>query len=147
MNHSASAYPISIIILAFASVFLYIALLFLYKKSMFARRHAIRLERAKERGNVVTGIYSGGTTYAVRPESKSTSYETYASYIYEVNGKTYIFVKRFKSRPPETLTLYYLDNPKKAFMEQKPADIVPFLLLCGTYFAIVILGYIFGLRP
>ena len=144
---SMSPYPIPIVILAFAFIFLYITLLFLYKKSRFARRHAVRLEQAKQKGHVVTGVYASHTRYAVRPNARNTSYESYARYTYEVNGKTYVFVKRFKSRPPETLTLYYLDNPKKAFMEQKPADIVPFLLLCGTYFAIVILGYIFGLRP
>lgn len=38
-------------------------------------------------------------------------------------------MKRFKSSPPEEITLYYLDDPGKAFMKQKPADIIPFLML------------------
>ena len=142
-----SQYPISVVFLAFVFIFLYIASLYFYKKSKFANRFSIRLEQAKQKGHVVIGVYSSDTQYAVRPEARNTSYESYARYTYEVNGKTYSFVKRFKSVPPKTITLYYLDNPKKVFMEQTPADIVPFLILCGIYFAIAILGYIFGIRP
>lgn len=52
----------------------------------------------------------------------STSSYVHATYLYEVGGKEYRYNYLKRAAAPLTLTLYYIHNPKRAFMkEEKPA--------------------------
>ena len=114
---------------AFIFVIVYILELLIYKKIGGPDRHEKKVHEAVARGNVVTAVFTGSTHYLVNAERKNTSQEYYAGYEYEVNGRKYKKVKRFKSPPPKVITLYYLDDPGKPFMKQKPADILPLIML------------------
>ncbi len=126
-------YPVEYLGSAFIFVFVYVLELLIYKKIGGPERHENKVNEAIARGNVVTAVFTGSTHYLVNAEKKNTSHEYYAGYEYEVNGRRYKKVKRFKSSPPEEITLYYLDDPGKSFMKQKPADIIPFLMLIFAF--------------
>lgn len=128
-------YPVEYLGAAFVFVFVYVLELIIYKKIGGPNRHEKKVKEAIARGNVVTAVLAGDTQYLVNAERRNTSSEYYAGYEYEVNGRRYRKVIRFKSSPPETLTLYYLDNPGKSFRKQKPADIATLPMLIVAFIA------------
>ena len=54
----------------------------------------------------------------------------HARYVYEVDGRKYTCRYMRKVTPPVMLTLYYLNNPKKAFTgEEKESRFLPVVCL------------------
>lgn len=103
-----------------------------------------KVKEAIKRGHVVKAHYIQGSKKVDQMQRTSgRDYERYsASYRYVVNGKEYrqkgIW---FKGLPEETITLYYLDNPEKAFLYNEVTDkkfirnIMPVVLLVAAAIA------------
>ena len=59
----------------------------------------------------------------------STSSYVHATYLYEVDGKEYRYNYLKRAAAPLTLTLYYIHNPKRAFMKEEKTSLFLGLLL------------------
>lgn len=71
---------------------------------------------AIERGHVVTAELIKIQTFSNRSSYSINSFETVGIYEYFYNGKRYKY--HFRSdNPKETLTLYFVDNPRKATVD------------------------------
>ena len=72
-----------------------------------------KVEKAKQLGNVVTA--KRVSTWTDNRHGTSMDSWVYATDTYELSGKTYRYKYMERQFAPVTLTLYYLDNPHKAF--------------------------------
>lgn len=76
------------------------------------------VEQAIRQGHVVRAELEPKSVM-FRTETNAKNEQRYVwvgRYVYEVNGKRYKKVEgKMYIRPPQSLTLYYLDNPAKAF--------------------------------
>ena len=74
------------------------------------------LEEAVRRGNVVKAHITGRVDRLNRPEDGGKGRRMFScDYEYAVNGKKMIYRYIGYTMPPEPLTLYYIDDPKKVF--------------------------------
>lgn len=103
----------------------YILELLVYTRAT-AGRHEAKVRAAQAAGHVIRASLSGNTKYR---QNQGRAAEYYARYEYEVNGRQYHKVERFTSTPPDTITLFYIDDPKKTFSKEIPADIAQLPLL------------------
>lgn len=72
------------------------------------------LERlAVDRGHVVTAKLVKIQSFSVRPASSFSNHESMGIYSYTYNGKQYRYTYQ-SDDPPGRLTLYFVDNPRKA---------------------------------
>lgn len=118
-----SGSPAGSMVIGVVFLVVYIAELLLYRKIKDAGGHKKKIKEAKARGHVVNAFLSSDTMYLMNEDKSKFSPEYYARYEYEVNGKHYHRVERYTTKPPRTITLYYLDDPGKTFTEQPPADV------------------------
>lgn len=99
---------ISIIVIA---AYIFEAILFAKGYFKVQTRNAKRVKEAERRGHVVTAYLfkDFSDRYAYSDELQSGVYK------YIVDGNEYKYNFSEKQRPPQTITLFYLDNPKKTF--------------------------------
>ena len=75
-----------------------------------------KVEEAVRRGNVVKAHITGRVDRLNRPEDGGKGRRMFScDYEYAVNGKKMIYRYIGYTMPPEPLTLYYIDDPKKVF--------------------------------
>lgn len=119
----SSGSPAGSMMIGVVFLVVYIAELLLYRKIKDAGGHKKKIREAKARGHVVNAVLSGERMYMINEDKSKFSPEYYARYEYEVNGKRYHKIERYTSTPPQSITLYYLDDPGKPFTEEPPADV------------------------
>lgn len=102
------------------------------KKTLFSdNSFKKKVQKAKEQGNVVTGKLYRSRYRDREPDNKTANRMYVAGYKYLVNGVEYKYrLISTSSKPPFTIHLYYINNPKKAFSE---ADNKPGLLQILLY--------------
>ena len=84
---------------------------FMRTKGIKNKRQERRLEKAKSLGHAVTAIrLEQWKDTPVDPNSR-----VHATYAYEVNGKYYKYHFMEREAAPRTITLYYINNPRKTF--------------------------------
>ena len=75
-----------------------------------------KVDEAVRRGHVVKAYITGRVDRLNRPEEGSKGRLTYVcDYKYMVDGKRMVYQYQGYTMPPEPLTLYYIDDPKKVF--------------------------------
>ena len=87
------------------------------RKGRIAARRTRQMELAKARGNMLTArlIHTDFEYHSTRGKRIRTYF---GKYEYEVNGRTKTFGEAFhNTRPPTTLTMYYVSDPEKAFSQ------------------------------
>ena len=126
-----SGSPAGSMVIGVVFLVVYIAELLLYRKIKDAGGHKKKIKEAKARGHVVTAVHTSREMYLPNGDKSKFSREYYARYEYEVNGKLYYRVERYTTKPPRTITLYYLDDPGKPFTERQPADVavIPMIII------------------
>ena len=81
-----------------------------------------RVEKAKQAGHVVKASLIKGGSFSDEDNGRMV-YTPHGTYEYIVDGKKYEYRKVFTSshstHPPTSMTVYYLDNPKKAFDQDR----------------------------
>lgn len=96
-------------------------------------------------GHKVTAVLTSSRMYMTNEDESKFSPEYYCRYEYVVDGKNYGHVERYTSSPPKEITLYYLDNPKKVFSKNAPADMMAlFLFIITLTITSVIYYLLFG---
>lgn len=75
-----------------------------------------KIDEAIAKGHVVTGYILKSTTILedTRDGSLRSSGQRYVEYEYEYNGKKYKYMGKTASDYPDTITLYFDENPKYA---------------------------------
>lgn len=103
-----------------------------------------KVEKAKQLGNVVTAKRI--STWTDNRHGTSMDSWVYATYTYELSGKTYRYKYMERQFAPVTLTLYYLDNPRKAFTgtEKKNSFFSLFFYLIPIAVAVIIINLLGG---
>ncbi|MBB5262918.1 hypothetical protein HNP82_000012 [Catenibacillus scindens] len=92
------------------------------------KRKNRRRERAASLGHVVQAMRV--KTWDDDTTGYSVDSWFHARYVYEVDGRKYTCRYMRKVTPPVMLTLYYLNNPKKAFTgEEKESRFLPVVCL------------------
>lgn len=103
-----------------------------------------KVEKAKQLGNVVTAKRVSSWT----DNRYGTSMDSwvYATYTYELSSKTYRYKYMGRQFAPITLTLYYLDNPRKAFTgtEKKNSFLSLFFYIIPIAVAVIIINLLGG---
>ena len=138
----ATGLPIQSMAIGIIFIVIYVSEIMLYYKHFNPRKkHKEEVERAEAMRHKVVAALTGSRMYMTNTDASKFSPEYYCRYEYEVNGKTYGHVERYTSSPPRQITLYYLDNPKKVFTEDPPADvmvlpllIIALLISAGVYY-------------
>ena len=98
---------------------------FIRNKGVKNKRQERRLEKAKSLGHAVTAIRLEQWNDTPRVDPNSWVHATYA---YEVSGKCYKYHFMEREAAPRTITLYYINNPRKTF-RGKVKDSVFLMLL------------------
>ena len=103
-----------------------------------------KVEKAKQLGNVVTA--KRVSTWTDNGDGTSMDSWVYATYTYELSGKTYRYKYMKRQFAPVTLTLYYLDNPRKVFTgtEKKNSFFSLFFYLIPMAVAVIIINLLGG---
>ena len=129
-------YDYKIWIAAFFVILSFVFNMFLLHKGYFTfqTRNARRVRKAKELGQVVQARLVKNHTSIHDKLGESCS----ADYSYTIGGKQYKYHYVDYKYPPQTLTLYYISNPKFVFYEQA-ATWQPGLLM---YILPIVLGII-----
>ena len=130
-------YPISHFIVGVVTIAVYIIELLLYEKIVNpSEKHERKVRRAVEMGHVVTATLLSCSERLTEIGNGKYIWEYYPKYNYSVGGITYRYkVGRYTHRPPEEITLYYLQNPKKTFTKQPPADLMVLPLIAVAVMA------------
>lgn len=103
-----------------------------------------KVEKAKQLGNVVTAkrikMWNDDIT------GTSVDSWVYATYVYEIRGRTYQYKYMDRQTAPITLELYYIDNPRKVFTgkEKKNAFISLLFYLVPIAVAVIIINLLGG---
>lgn len=128
-----SEFPVESMVIGVVFWIVYIGELLLYRKRKGVDGHEKKVREAKARGHVVTAVLTSDTMYIMNEDKGKSGREYYARYEYEVNGKQYHKVERYTSKPPRSITLYYLDNPGKAFTKRRPTNmaVVPMIAIAA----------------
>ena len=81
-----------------------------------------RVEKAKQLGHAVKATLVKGGFFSDEDNGR-IKHTPHGTYEYIVDGKKYEYRKVFTgtsgSYPPTSITVYYLDNPKKAFYQDR----------------------------
>ena len=85
------------------------------RKHGWKDRKPKRVQKAEKLGHIVRGERVGDGSYFEDVGEVSEKKYWRANYVYEVGGKTYTYSYRGGAYPPETLTLYYISNPRRVF--------------------------------
>lgn len=95
-------------------ILLFILEAILIKKGFFRikSRNAKRVEKAERLGHVVTAVMDGREDY-YQPDDPNPIRA--ANYVYEIEGRQYKYRYVGHDAPTRTITLYYINNPKKTF--------------------------------
>lgn len=103
-----------------------------------------KVEKAKQLGNVVTAKRI--KTWNDDITGTSVDSWVYATYVYEIRGKTYQYKYMDRQTAPITLELYYIDNPRKAFTdkEKKNAFISLLFYLVPVAVAVITINLLGG---
>ncbi len=109
-------------------IVLYVAVMRWHAKNklQFKPRRHKDIEKAVNRGHVVEGKMISMWEDTDDGTSTDPMSWVHAKYSYEVDGKSYIYRYMDRALPPDLLTLYYVDNPAKAF-RKKPNLVKIFL--------------------
>ena len=142
MSILLSGSPMSRMLIGVIFIVICIAEIMFYHKHFDPRKkHKDMVTQAAKTGHKVIATRTSSTMYMTNTDASRFSPEYYCRYEYEVNGKTYGHVERYTSSPPRQITLYYLDNPKKVFTKDPPADvmvlpllIIALLISAGIYY-------------
>ena len=127
---------------------IYIAELIFYSKHFSIRKkHEEKVAKAETMGHKVTAVLTGSRMYMTNENESKFSPEYYCRYEYVVDGKNYGHVERYTSSPPKEITLYYLDNPKKVFSKNAPADMMSLLLFIITLTIAAIIYFLLLGKP
>jgi hypothetical protein len=139
-----SGSPVGSMIIGVVFLVVFIAELLLYRKIKDAGGHKKKIREARERGHVVNAVLTSDTMYLMNEDKSKFSPEYYARYEYVVNGKHYHRVERYTFKPPQSITLYYLDDPGKTFTDQPPADVAVLpLIVIAVLVTIVVKLFLF----
>lgn len=87
-------------------------------KLQFKPRRYKDIEKAVNMGHVVEGKMISMWEDTDDGTSTDPMSWVHAKYSYEVDGKTYIYRYMDRALAPDLLTLYYVNNPAKAFREK-----------------------------
>lgn len=101
-----------------------------------------KVQKAIEQGNVVTGKLYKSRYRDREPDNKTANRMYVASYKYLVNDIEYRYrLISTSSKPPYTINLYYINNPKKAFSEadNKPSSLQALLYIIPLVVVITVM--------
>lgn len=89
------------------------------RKGLISSRSTKRMQQARAKGHVLTAQLIAKDFEYFTDGDKNHRIRTYiGTYEYEVNGRKKKVVESFhNSFPPQTLRMYYVSNPEKAFSE------------------------------
>ncbi len=103
-----------------------------------------RVEKALKLGHVVEAKRVKFWDDAITPDERSTSWY-HATYAYEASDKQYTYKYLEHEYPPMVIKLYYRNNPRKVFREEKkPGAISKILFLIIPIMAGVGVMYLLG---
>ena len=129
LTYLNAVFPAENMIIGAVFLVVFIAENILYIKLFGTGGHEKKIKEAAARGHVVTAVLTSDTKYRMEGKKGNSSPEYYARYEYQVNGRTYSKTERFTSKPPRTITLFYLDDPGKTLTKSAPASLSVFPML------------------
>lgn len=103
-----------------------------------------KVEKAKQLGNIITA--KRVHTWTDNRHGTSMDSWVYATYTYEVSGKSYHYKYMERQFAPVTLTLYYINNPRKVFTGKAKKNIFSSLLfyLIPIAVAVIVINMLGG---